>query len=206
MAINPYWKLLTAYSIRHASILMAELDPNSVEETKLSSSVFVIRTALCNAIETRDLQSVTLLRRQPDMDEPSWIDLDETLIHTSELNRFARSAGFPCPIFERGNDPVSTSRNDPFYSAKLNAANRAWLAVTSDPSRLRGKSPKQALEKWLTENALELGLVNSDRTPNRGGIEEVAKVANWKPQGGATPSPQPIAEGYPADIDDEIPW
>jgi hypothetical protein len=77
-----------------------------------------------------------------------------------------------------------------YYAPKLAAANAAWEAVTSDPNRLRGRSPKKALTLWLTEHAAEYYLLNKDGTPNATGIEEVAKVANWQPGGGAPPTPK----------------
>lgn len=83
------------------------------------------------------------------------------------------------------------------YAPKLAAAVAAWEAVTSDPKRLRGKSPKQALEAWLTEHAAEYDLVNKDGTPNKTGIEEAAKVANWQPAGGAPKTPTPLQKPSP---------
>ena len=111
---------------------------------------------------------------------------------------------------------------------KLAAAIKAWSAVSGYPARLRGKSPKQAIADWLVENAGTLGLHNRDGSINRTGIEEICKVANWKPGGGATPTPAlatlaPVAAARPlirlppppaesvrrdfsADLDDEIPF
>jgi hypothetical protein len=73
----------------------------------------------------------------------------------------------------------------PRYSPKLAAAVRAWLAV-DDP---KGKHPKQALTAWLTKNASNFGLTNPDGRPNKEGIGDCAKVANWKPSGGAPTTP-----------------
>lgn len=117
------------------------------------------------------------------------------------------------------------NRYSPFYAAKLAAANAAWKAVTADPSLLLGKSPKKALELWLKEHAAEFGLLNKDGTPNATGIEEIAKVANWRPAGGAPTTPKvglqqgggfgqtvPTVQsnsprGYGSiDLDDEIPF
>jgi hypothetical protein len=69
--------------------------------------------------------------------------------------------------------------------------------VTSDPKRLRGKSPKRALEDWLEENAKTYGLLNKDGTPNKTGIAEIAKVANWQPTGGVPKTPNPLREPSP---------
>jgi hypothetical protein len=76
-------------------------------------------------------------------------------------------------------------QSHPRYSPKLAAAVRAWLAV-DDP---KGKSPKQALESWLTAHASEFALTKEDGTPNTQGIDECAKVANWNPKGGAPKTP-----------------
>jgi hypothetical protein len=81
-----------------------------------------------------------------------------------------------------------------FYAPKLAAAVRAWNKVTSDPTALNGKTPKKALEIWLRKHANEYGLTNKDGNPNELGIEEICKVANWKPSGGATPTPTPSAK------------
>jgi hypothetical protein len=71
------------------------------------------------------------------------------------------------------------------YSPKLAASINAWLAVTDE----NGKHPKGALTDWLEENAAQFGLVKEDGTLNNVGIDECAKVANWKPGGGAPKTP-----------------
>ena len=71
------------------------------------------------------------------------------------------------------------------YAPKLAAAVHAWQAVTDG----NGKHPKQALLKWLREHAAEYGLTDEDGKVNETGIEEVAKVANWQPGGGAPKTP-----------------
>lgn len=73
----------------------------------------------------------------------------------------------------------------PRYSHKLAAAVSAWLAV-EEPV---GKSPKQALEQWLRQHALEYRLVGSDGKPNKTGLEACSTVANWRPSGGASKTP-----------------
>jgi hypothetical protein len=76
-----------------------------------------------------------------------------------------------------------------FYAPKLAAAVRAWNEVAADADALNGKTPKKALEIWLRKHANEYGLTNKDGNPNELGIEEICKVANWKPAGGASPTP-----------------
>jgi hypothetical protein len=98
-----------------------------------------------------------------------------------------RGGFFAAPAFKAD---VVENYFSPYYAPKLAAANAAWKAVTTDPKRLRGKSPKQALSQWLTEHAKEYDLLNKDGTPNATGIEEVAKVANWRLAGGAPTTPR----------------
>ncbi|CAJ0770188.1 hypothetical protein R8510_00347 [Ralstonia chuxiongensis] len=73
----------------------------------------------------------------------------------------------------------------PRYAPKLAAAVSAWRAVDGG----KGASPKQAIAKWLREHADEFGLADASGKPNETGIEEVAKVANWQPTGGAPKTP-----------------
>jgi len=74
---------------------------------------------------------------------------------------------------------------NPRYAPKLAAAIRAWQAV-EDP---KGKHPAQAIREWLTRNAKELGLLKDDGKPNKSAIEDIAKIANWQPKGGAPKTP-----------------
>ncbi|MBK7252200.1 MAG: hypothetical protein IPI06_15410 [Gammaproteobacteria bacterium] len=75
--------------------------------------------------------------------------------------------------------------NNERYAPKLAAAVRAWQSVTDGG----GKSPKQALMRWLNEHSAEFGLSDDDGRPNEQGIEECAKVANWQRGGGAPKTP-----------------
>ena len=43
--------------------------------------------------------------------------------------------------------------------------------------------------KWLREHASEYGLSDEEGKPNETGIDEVSKVANWQPKGGALKTP-----------------
>jgi len=67
----------------------------------------------------------------------------------------------------------------------LAAAVSAWENAKVTP----GKSPKSQLQKWLREHAAEFALTDEEGNLNQQGIEEVAKVANWQPGGGAPKTP-----------------
>ncbi len=226
-----FWKLCTEYSIVQAALLTCGLMPDehqySVErKANPPPGYTAVRTALYNAIRTGRLDANTRMALDDYGETTVAIDVYETLINVHDLHRFLKSSGFEAPFFDRAptlydDDPEP----GPAYPLKLAAALKAWNAVANDPERLRGKSPKQAIDAWLTEHAAELGLLNRSGAVNRTGIEEICKVVNWKPSGGATPTPvarpastvrtpiclpepQPKAVSGKADfnIDDDIPF
>eukprot|EP01037_Dinobryon_pediforme_P019568 gene19568-20010_t len=84
--------------------------------------------------------------------------------------------------------PGYADAEGPFYAPKLAAAVDGWRAVTTNPELLKNKTPKQALDKWLREHALDYGLTLESGDPNKSGISEISKIANWKPEGGASPT------------------
>lgn len=93
------------------------------------------------------------------------------------------STGFFFPV--EGDRPDYLDPRNPRYAPKLAAAIHAWLAVT-DPGK---KSPKQALDKWLRENAAKFGLADDEGLPINQAVQECSKVANWQQGGGAPKTP-----------------
>lgn len=77
--------------------------------------------------------------------------------------------------------------NHPRYSPKLAAAIKVWDAMEDENAR-DGKGPVVAMEKWLSDRWRELGLAHKGAI-NKTGVSEVARVANWKPEGGTPPTP-----------------
>ena len=120
---------------------------------------------------------------------PDW---SLTTVAVADLKAWLASRGMVTGFFfpnREESQPGYLDKTHPSYAPKLAAAIRAWEAVTSDPERLRGKTPKQALTKWLNEHAAAYGLTKEDGTPNATGVEEAAKLANWRPEGGASKTP-----------------
>lgn len=115
---------------------------------------------------------------------PDW---SLSTISRDNLMEWLRSRGIHDGYFfqSQTKSPDYLDPKNPRYAPKLAAAVRAWQAVT-DPN---GKHPKQALTKWLREHAAEFGLSDEEGKPNETGIEEVAKVTNWQPGGGAPKTP-----------------
>ncbi len=214
MAISEHWKLCTEFSIVQAAILIAGYDPEELdghgEQTIRAHApgYAAARTALFNAV-----RAGTLTPSHTDYDhegdsfhEKKTINPYGTTISAADLNAFLKAKGRRCEFFETASEraPAEFSLENWIYPPKLGAAIKAWSAVTADPTALRGKTPKQALRKWLNEHAAELDLLNNDGKPNSTGIEEICKVANWKPEGGATPTPSPLPP--PSDIEDAAFW
>ena len=235
MEISDIWKWATHYSVVNAALLMSGHNPEDFHDSdpdnyyRTAPGYLAAKTALVTSIESGGLETAKIVYDEPGYSGISEINIFQTTVSVGDLDRFVKAAGGACRIFERidrsgkpSSDPASQ-----FFSPKLNAANKAWMAVTQEPERLRGKSPKQALKKWLQENAAELGLVKPDGSINEDGIDQISKVANWKPEGGATATPSASSAQAPvflpptpsrsptraksiasflADLDDEIPF
>ena len=238
MSLTALWKLYTEFSIHQAALLLAGHDPQDYEDVDhhkiptAAKGYSVARDAIVHAVEVDRLEAARAVWDDPEFGGPATLNVYGTLISVVDLDAFVKAHGMICEAFARS-DLIfgpNFSASSPNLPQKLAAANKAWAAVASDPTLSRGKSPKQALAKWLTDHAAELGLLNKDGTPNRTGIEEICKVANWKPGGGATPTavattrvPAPTAGLTPTppvqakapqaarrretfDLDDEIPF
>jgi hypothetical protein len=117
-------------------------------------------------------------------EDPNWA---KTTITRADLVAWLERAGIRTGFFfPTGTDaPDYLDPRHPRYAPKLAAAVSAWQAVT-DPG---ARPPKQALMKWLREHGADFGLTDDDGNPNQTGIEEIAKVANWQPGGGAPRTP-----------------
>ncbi len=111
----------------------------------------------------------------------------KSVIVVNDLRDWLLSKGFRTGFFfpDSSDAPDYLDINNPRYAPKLAAAVKAWQTVI-DP---QGKTPKQAITKWLREHASDYGLTDGEGKPNETGIEEVAKVVNWQPGGGAPKTP-----------------
>ncbi|MFG1186913.1 hypothetical protein [Xanthobacter aminoxidans] len=225
------WRLAKSLTIYQAALLIEGYDPAKFEDSPpynwhpdIKNKTAAVIHALRSASEDGTIKLAKEFR-SGEFDE--YLDLDRSLMRVDDIRSWLETAGFKdgffVPIEEEDDGPGDFL--SPFYAPKLAAANDAWKAVTSDKTWLRGRSPKKAIELWLKENAARYGLMNKDGTPNATGIEEIAKVANWKPAGGAPTTPKdngglkggfgkttpPLStsrgEGFSSpDLDDEIPF
>ena len=188
------WKLAEELTVYQVGLLLAGYDPSEFaldpyddweDEVKKDIAPFV--TSIKNAVHD-DKLSANIERYQNSGGE---INCGASTINIASLRQWLESRNYHDGYFVWGEAQVDKLA-DPageFYAPKLAAAVRAWREVTADPEAAKGKSPKKALEIWLRKHADEYGLTGKDGNPNELGIEEICKVANWKPAGGATPTP-----------------
>lgn len=192
-----FWRLCDELSIKDAALLIAGKSPSgyfSVEHfsaTEKPKGYEAARTAIMNALRSGRIKGTVELEIESDLNgNESKIEGTVGLssrVEVESLKEWLVSRGARPSFFfpEKTDTPDYLDREHPRYAPKLAAAVAAWTAVT-DPS---GKHPKQALTKWLRENAKDFGLTDEDGKPNETGIEEAAKVANWQPSGGAPKTP-----------------
>ncbi|MCI0745965.1 MAG: hypothetical protein L0Y58_11210 [Verrucomicrobia subdivision 3 bacterium] len=191
------WKLADELNVYQISLLIAGYDPSEFEvdrhdswpkEVKMEISPYL--NAIKNAARSKRFEFRVSLYDDSNNDAINWYD---SLIDIDSFTGWLHSRNFNDGFFTCGakdSDRLSDALSE-FYAPKLAAVVRAWNEVTSDPAALNGKTPKKALEIWLRKHANEYGLTNKDGNPNELGIEEICKVANWKPSGGASPTPTP---------------
>lgn len=224
------WKLADELNVFQISALLAGLSPANFEynshRTGYSEAVQGYIVSIKNAVVKEKITAL-LIYNYSENDEYKSLDWDNTLIDLESLRSWLRQRGVGECFFFTDHVEIDTgvTHKGGFYAPKLAAAIGAWTEVTSNTALLNGKTPKQALQIWLRQHANEYGLTKDDGKPNEQGIEEICKVANWRPSGGASPTPTLQAEPPPglptrggrvplrlptppppSDIDDEIPF
>jgi hypothetical protein len=127
------------------------------------------------------------------MDETPWRGLCVTPLDYDRIIETAKA------FADQPSDPTANTRSNgaveiyvdaenPHYSKKLAAAVSAWRALSLGQDKATKRHPKTLAIEWLKANAQAFGLVKIDGQLNEQGIEDIAKVVNWKPEGGAPKS------------------
>jgi hypothetical protein len=188
-----YWQLCDELTVFQAAMLAADCDPSSQAEhcRWFEAAKNAISNALRRGAVTGKL--VPIIEKDYDA-QRAWeiedsIDIHKSRVEVDSLRKWLATRGVKGGFFFPDAKPHDyLDPNHPRYAPKLAAAVRAWMAL-EDESSISGKSPKQALTKWLREHASEFELTDEDGKPNETGIEEAAKVANWQRTGGAPKTP-----------------
>lgn len=229
-----YWRLCDELSILQAALLIIGHDPSGenchVEKWQINERPHgyeAAKTAIINGLKNNNLDGY--LHYFPDYDREgdkcgytNEVDINSSTVSVEALKPFLRRRGI-CEGFFFNSDsdePSYLNPENPNYAPKLAAAVRAWETITSNEALLNGKTPKQAIEKWLREHASTFNLTGTDGNPVAAAIEQISKVTNWRPEGGAAKTPTPsMVKSNPTptrkqkekhyvnnDIDDEIPF
>lgn len=126
------------------------------------------------------------------------LNLKSSTIDRDDLVSWLSGRGVRTGFFFLERDPNTNSAtpdyldpNNKSYSPKLAAAVYAWQAVTAAPPMKM--SVKQALAKWLRENASRFDMTNGDGNVIEATVEDISKVANWEPYSGAPKTSREVA-------------
>ena len=175
-------KTIVGYTATVTALTNAILAGSLPAKIRSSARPWGYAEFLSSAEETgMDVGSSKIIYRS----QPDWT---MTTISVNELRNWLEGRGETSNFFFPDKRTVALEYLDPqneSYSHKLAAAVSAWQAVVNDPRLRNGRSVKAAITKWLEGNAKRFGLMRSNGRPNEHGIEEIAKVANWDPKGGA---------------------
>lgn len=196
-----YWRLCDDLSIDEAAHLLIGTDPNEIEaqaaagrelipdsQANYLMNLSAATQAISAALRRGDVKGHIVTNGvRFDDNKPISLDTANSRIEVESLRHWLTSRGIRTGFFfpTATDEPDYLNPNNPRYAPKLAAAVCAWQAVTNSG----GKSPKQALTKWLRENARLFGMTDDEGLPITLAIEEVAKVANWKLGGGAPKTP-----------------
>lgn len=199
-----YWRLCDEMSVIQAALLIVGHDPANeqlnFDNVETFSQKFrpvgyeATKTAIANALRRGAIKGRLVPLYGTDGDA-NWkvedsINLTESTIEVESLKQWLAARGVKTGFFFplATDAPDYLDRNNPRYAPKLAAAVTAWIAIGGE-SATGGRSPKYFLIKWLREHAAEFGLCDEEGKSNETGIEEIAKVANWQPSGGAPKTP-----------------
>jgi len=206
-----FWKLCESITIFQATMLILGIDPGNTRSHSVENSTDpvegygAVKTALMAAIKSKLIQAE--IEEEYDYDasgephgvKPGTMDLDRTFISVDSLIDFLWKRSVSTEVF--GKPEKFHQELDPdseFYAPKLAAAVDAWVQVTSERRFETQGTPKRWIEKWLREHATKYALTKPDGTLNEDAIQQIAKIVNWKPEGGAGKTPAPPNPSTPA--------
>lgn len=203
-AISEYWRLCDELTVQQAVLLIVGIDPASEaaecehwKPQERPRGYDPVKQALSTALRKGAIAGTNALVEIHDINGcpvdayPDTTDVYASKVEAASLVQWLRSRGMNTGFFfpqedSTSGEPDYLNPNHPRYAPKLAAAVRAWEAVTDPGSR---RTPKQALDKWLREHGAAYGLTDDEGKAKETAIEEISKIANWNPNGGAPKTP-----------------
>lgn len=216
-AISEYWRLCDELTVQQAVLLIVGIDPASEaaecehwKPQERPRGYDPVKQALSAALRKGAIAGTNALVEIHDINGcpidayPDTTDVYASTVEAASLVQWLRSRGMNTGFFfpqedSSSKEPDYLNPNHPRYSKKLAAAVQVWLAMEDENLR-RGKGAIKAMGGWLESRYKEFGLVypsdgrngkseykKGDR--NDGAITQVAKIANWNPDGGTPPTP-----------------
>lgn len=198
-----YWRLCDELTVVQAALLVAGEDPSSNQSyvegwnpEERPDGYEAAKAAISRALLNNTIEGNITGHEDHDYNGnfigyiDGTINIKVSVVQVDSLRAWLKKRGLNTGFFfpDIEDTPDYLDENHERYAPKLAAAINAWLAL-EDKELLSGKTAKQALIKWLRENATDFRLSDSDGKPNETGIEECAKVANWQEKGGAPKTP-----------------
>ena len=188
-----FWRFADELSVLQATLLIIGVDPSGLEyEIERKSTkprgYEAIKHSLITSIRRGDLEGREIRHPDPRHGD-EYVDINETLLTVESLKDWIRKKGVRTHFFFFPEEPEGEylSPANRRYSPKLAAAVRAWEALEDES--LHAKTPKQSVIKWLRMHGADFDLTDDDGKPIESAIEEIAKIVNWSPKGGAPLTP-----------------
>jgi hypothetical protein len=195
------WRICDELTLTQAMCLIFGFEPYDPEELNqpfdYQSNVKIedwdaVLMALKTGLNSEEIEGIIVRFAQlsPSRETADSVDENLSIVRVNSLRLWLQKKQIASNFFLTESRSVSAAYLDPDhpnYSPKMAACVSAWEAVEGQDNS--GKSTKHVLIKWLTANASRFGLVNIDGSLNKKGIEECAKVANYRPGGGAPKTP-----------------
>lgn len=185
-----FWRLVDPVSIREATRLLATLDPKpwsnrTDKDRRAAAKAEAWETALIRSVQSGSVRAAAPLAYNsygyPEPCDASDPELGSaTTVPVADVVRWADECGIPHQWPRTSPEDARHATDLSHYPAELRAAIEAFNAVHANPRATVGKTPKQALRKWLDANKDELSGEARER---------ISMVANWQPGGGAPKTP-----------------
>ncbi|MFC2952292.1 hypothetical protein ACFOOP_10155 [Marinicaulis aureus] len=198
-----FWKLCDQLSIVHAALLVAGYNPSdhqSVENVTLSGQppgYDGAKHAILSGLRKGAIEGELKYEEPFNGNGEPYLCIHSSYVDVESLKAWLISKNVREHFFFFPEAKVSEflDRDHPRYSPKLAAAVTAWHWL-DDEAKLEGKTPKQAVQKWLRKHAAEYGICDDDGKPNESVVDSISQIVNWRTKGGAprTPTKQDLEE------------